>query len=57
MAKDNFKQYIDDFFDDLRLYDDFHNGHHYKDLLKATIDCFWKMRIPIMHMRFMKHFS
>ena len=32
--------YIDDFFKDLVLYDDFKNGHRYKDLLKASIDVF-----------------
>ena len=40
MADDNFKRYIDDFFKHLQLYDDLHNGHNYKDLLKAVIDAF-----------------
>ncbi len=40
MSEDNFINYIDDFFNDLELYDDVHNGHNYKDLLKAVIDNF-----------------
>ena len=40
MSEDNFKNYINDFFNDLELYDDIHNGHNYKDLLKAVIDNF-----------------
>ena len=40
MSEDNFVQYIDKFFDDLELYDDKYNGHHYKGLLKAGIDVF-----------------
>ena len=38
-AKD-LKDYIDKFFDDLVLYDDKKNKHHYKGLLKAGIDVF-----------------
>lgn len=34
------KKYIDDFFDELVLYDDYYNNHNYKDLLKAGIDVF-----------------
>ena len=40
MVEKKFKTYIDDFFNDLNLYDDIHNGHNYKDLLKAVIDAF-----------------
>ena len=40
MVEKKFKTYIDDFFNDLDLYDDIHNGHNYKDLLKAVIDAF-----------------
>ena len=43
---DNFKKYIDDFFEDLKLYDDYNNGHHYEDLLKASIDVFLKKETP-----------
>ena len=32
--------YINDFFDNLELYDDQINGHYYKELLKASIDIF-----------------
>ena len=37
---ENFKKYIDDFFDGLELYDDYNERHHYKKLLKASIDVF-----------------
>ena len=40
MSENNLNVYIDNFFDDLVLYDDENNGHHYKDLLKAGIDVF-----------------
>ena len=40
MSENNLKTYIDDFFDDLELYDDKYNGHHYKGLFKAGIDVF-----------------
>jgi hypothetical protein len=40
MVKSNLGKYIDDFFDDLELYDDKYNGHYYKGLLKAGIDVF-----------------
>lgn len=40
MGENNFRNYIDDFFNQLVLYDDYYNGHHYKDLLKAGIDVF-----------------
>ena len=33
-------QYLDDFFDKLELYDDYRNGHHYKSILKSSIDVF-----------------
>ena len=36
----NFKKYIDDFFDNLELYDDHRKKHNYKSLLKAGIDVF-----------------
>ena len=37
MAENNLKQYIDDFFNDLELYDDYTNEHMYKDLLHASV--------------------
>ena len=37
MAENNLKQYIDEFFNDLELYDDYTNGHNYKDLLHASV--------------------
>ncbi len=40
MDENNFRIYIDRFFDNLTLYDDYKNGHYYKDLLKAGIDVF-----------------
>ena len=40
MAQNNLQKYIDDFFKDLTLYDDYKNKHNYKDLLKASIDVF-----------------
>ncbi|WP_407424556.1 RyR domain-containing protein [Methanobrevibacter sp.] len=40
IKNDNLKSYIDEFFDDLELYDDYNNGHNYKDLLKTGIDVF-----------------
>ncbi|WP_298523306.1 RyR domain-containing protein [uncultured Methanobrevibacter sp.] len=40
MSDDNFKKYIDDFFNDLELYDDINNGHKYKDLLQAVVYAF-----------------
>ena len=40
MSENSLKKYVDDFFDDLVLYDDYHNGHNYKSLLKAGIDVF-----------------
>lgn len=40
MGENRLKEYIDDFFDQLELYDDYHNDHHYKGLLKAGIDVF-----------------
>lgn len=40
MSENNLRQYINDFFDDLVLYDDYYNGHYYKMLLKAGIDVF-----------------
>ena len=40
MRGSNLRQYIDEFFDELVLYDDYYNGHYYKMLLKAGIDVF-----------------
>lgn len=40
MDENNLKKYINDFFDELVLYDDYHNNHYYKGLLKAGIDVF-----------------
>ena len=40
MSENNLKSYIDNFFDNLVLYDDKYNGHNYKGLLKAGIDVF-----------------
>ena len=39
-GENNFKKYVDEFFEGLTLYDDYYNGHRYKDLLKASIDVF-----------------
>ena len=36
----NFKNYIEDFFKDLELYDDYDGRHNYKGILKASIDVF-----------------
>ena len=36
----NFKRYIEDFFNDLELYDDYEGRHDYKGILKASIDVF-----------------
>ena len=41
MSENNLRKYVDDFFDELVLYDDYNNGHYYKDLLKAGIDVFF----------------
>ena len=40
------KGYVDKFFDELVLYDDYKNGHYYKDLLKAGIDLFFEHENP-----------
>ena len=40
MSENNLAKYIDEFFDNLELYDDKYNNHHYKGLLKAGIDVF-----------------
>lgn len=37
MAENDLKSYINDFFNDLELYDDYKNGHNYKDLLHASV--------------------
>ena len=36
----NIKDYVDDFFDNLELYDDYKNNHDYKGILKSSIDVF-----------------
>ena len=41
-TENDLKGYIDKFFDELVLYDDYKNGHCYKDLLKAGIDLFFE---------------
>ncbi len=40
VGENNLQVYVDDFFEGLTLYDDYYNGHHYKGLLKASIDVF-----------------
>ncbi|MBR4447119.1 RyR domain-containing protein [Methanobrevibacter sp.] len=40
MSDNNLGKYIDEFFNNLELYDDKYNNHHYKGLLKAGIDVF-----------------
>ena len=40
MTENSLKKYIDKFFFFFLLYDDYKNGHYYKDLLKAGIDAF-----------------
>lgn len=40
MSDNNLKQYVDDFFNGLELYDDYKNGHKYKRLLTSAIDVF-----------------
>ena len=40
MDEKSLKSYVNDFFDELILYDDYNNNHYYKDLLKAGIDVF-----------------
>ena len=42
MDKNNLKKYVDDFFKDLELYDDYRNGHDYKRLLTSAIDVFFE---------------
>ena len=42
MCENNLKKYVDDFFNQLTLYDDYHNNHLYKGLLKAGIDVFFE---------------
>ena len=41
MDEMNLRTYVDKFFDELVLYDDYVNGHYYKDLLKTAIDVFF----------------
>ena len=41
MSESDLKSYVNDFFQDLVLYDDYHNNHNYKGLLKAGIDVFY----------------
>ena len=40
MVKNNLKKYVDEFFDGLELYEDYVNGHNYKDVLTAVINEF-----------------
>ena len=40
VVTNNIKEYVDDFFKDLNLFDDYMNGHDYKSLLKSGIDVF-----------------
>lgn len=40
MSNDNLKSYVDEFFDELTLYDDYYNGHDFKGILKSGIDVF-----------------
>ena len=40
VENNNLKKYIDNFFNDIELYDDYRNGHGYKGLLKSSIDMF-----------------
>lgn len=40
MSENSLKPYIDKFFDQLELYDDYYQDHHYESLLKAGIDVF-----------------
>lgn len=44
--ENNLKEYINDFFDNVELYDDYHNGHNYKGLLKASIEVFLEFESP-----------
>ena len=46
MSASNLKQYVDEFFDNLTLYDDYYNEHNYKELMKAGIDVFLKNENP-----------
>lgn len=57
MSKDNLRKYVNDFFDELVLYDDYYNDHYYKDLLKAGIEVFLIRIMNTMHMKFIRHFS
>ena len=40
MSENNLKKYINEFFNQLTLYDDHYNNHLYKGLLKAGVDVF-----------------
>lgn len=40
MSENTLGKYIHEFFDELELYDDKYNNHHYKSLLEAGIDVF-----------------
>lgn len=40
MSENTLAKYVHEFFDELELYDDKYNNHHYKGLLKAGIDVF-----------------
>ena len=40
ILKNNLKRYVDDFFANLEMHEDYKNNHIYKDILKASIDVF-----------------
>ena len=42
MYENNLKEYVNEFFNGLELYDDYKNGHDYKSLLTAAIDVFFE---------------
>ena len=57
MTDNNLKEYVDKFFDELVLYDDYKNGHYYKDLLKASIDTFLEYESPYTAFEIFRAFS
>lgn len=40
LDSDCIKPFLDDFFENLAIYDDFHNNHYYKEILKSSIEVF-----------------
>lgn len=40
LDSDSIKPFLDDFFENLTIYDDFHNNHYYKEILKSSIEIF-----------------